>query len=201
MIKLNWFKWVIKSQMFTLFIFCGGMLCGLKLPPGGPFGIIMRGWCCCGPPGPKLLFGIGPPCIGGAWPRGAFVGGGIGRVFCWLSNWASAAFVGNVTTNFWPWISFFPKRSKHKRILFSEPNVTTQKPFDCPLARFSKNFTSWKSETPTELTASVISWSVVHCLCSNEWKQKQITKKHKQISGHFKMNNASSALKLNTCPS
>lgn len=145
-------------------MFCGGMCCGRKPPgPFGPLGIIMRGGPPCGPWfGNWLGCPIGPPGCIGAWPRDAFGAGGIGRVFCWLSNWASAAFVGNVTIGFCPCRSFFGKRSKHMRILCSVPSVITQNPFDWPLARFSKNFTSWKSPTPMEFTASVMSWSVVH---------------------------------------
>lgn len=143
---------------FCIGIFCGCI--GRKLPGGAFGGIIMRGGCDCG----CCCCGGKLPCIGciGAWPRGAFACGGIGRVFCWLSNWAKAAFVGNVTIGFWPCSSLFGKRSKHMRILASEPSVITQNPFDWPLARFSKNFTSWKSPMPTELTASVTSLSVVH---------------------------------------
>lgn len=146
-------------------IFCGGMCCGLNPGAFGPFGIIIRGGWPWGPWPGKLPPCIGPGCIG-AWPRDGFVVGGIGRVFCWLSNWANAAFVGNVTIGFCPWSSFFGSRSKHMRILGSEPSVITQNPFDWPFARFSKNFTSWKSLMPIELTASVMSWSVVHWNCT-----------------------------------
>lgn len=44
----------------------------------------------------------------------------------------------------------------------SDPSVTMQNPFDWPLALFSKNLMSKTSLTPTELIASVTSWSVVH---------------------------------------
>lgn len=95
-------------------------------------------------------------------PWGTFGGGGFGRVFCWLSNWFSACFVGNVTTGIWPCNVFFGIRSMHNRILDSEPIEIAQKPFDWPLARFSKNFTSWKSFTPISVIALRMSWSVVH---------------------------------------
>lgn len=153
-------------------IFCGGMPCCGRKPPGpdGPFGIIMRGGWPCGPCGKLPCMGPPPGCCIGGPPRVVFVVGGIGRVFCWLSNCANAAFVGNVTIGFCPWRSFFGSRSKHIRIPVSDPSVITQNPFDWPFARFSKNFTSWKSLTPIELTASVMSWSVVHCLLFVQWK-------------------------------
>lgn len=174
---------------FQLFWKRGGIfICGpFGWPPigGGPFpGILCIGFCI-GPEfciigfGPRIMgfgfiircwcmfwggiFCIGPPMpipIPGFWLFGW--AGGVGRVFCWLSNWFRACLVGNVTTGFWPFSSFFGKLSMTILMLFSDPSVITQKPFDWPLARFSKNFTSWKSETPKPITASVKSWSVVH---------------------------------------
>jgi len=68
-----------------------------------------------------------------------------------------ACLVGKVTTGDCPWSSFFGNLSITIRKLCSEPNVTTQKPFDWPFPRFSKNLTSMKSETPILVTLSVIS--------------------------------------------
>lgn len=71
--------------------------------------------------------------------------------------------MGKVTTGCWPCISFLGRRSITIRRDWSEPREMTQNPLDCPFARFSKNFTSWKSTTPTSPTAFAISWSVAHC--------------------------------------
>jgi len=68
-----------------------------------------------------------------------------------------ACLVGKVTTGDCPWSSFLGNLSITIRKLCSEPNVTTQKPFDWPFPRFSKNLTSMKSETPILVTLSVIS--------------------------------------------
>lgn len=162
---------------------CGGprIICCGGPPPPPPLllGFIIR-WGPCGPHGPCIppppppppppmwfMFIPGPPPPGPmlpcGGPRGAFGGGGLGRVFCWLSNWLSACFVGRVTTGTWPCSVFFGSRSMQRRILVSEPIEMAQKPLDWPLARFSKNLTSWKSLTPISVMAVRMSWSVVHC--------------------------------------
>uniref|UniRef100_A0A182VLV5 Uncharacterized protein n=1 Tax=Anopheles merus TaxID=30066 RepID=A0A182VLV5_ANOME len=122
---------------------CGGRM------PGGILGFIIRG---CGPPGPPIPPGPpgppgpppggppGPPMPGPPWPPPGPPGPPIGM----------------------PGTGGRGPRSITSRMLFSEPSEITQKPFDWPLARFSKNFTSWKSFTPTSATESVMSWSVVH---------------------------------------
>lgn len=74
-----------------------------------------------------------------------------------IFTWFNACLVGYVTTGFCPCNSFFGRRSIHNLTLCSEPKETTQKPLDCPLALFSKNFTSIKSETPTPCIESEIS--------------------------------------------
>lgn len=145
--------------------------CGGPRMWGGPLGFIMRGWW---PGGGPPEWGGGPPMDDGG-PLGPFEGGGLGRVFCWLSNWLRACLVAGVTMGICPCIVFFGRRSMVRRMLDSEPRVITQKPFDCPLARFSKNFTSWKSFTPMSSITSAISWSVVHC------KEIESTKKPKWI--------------------
>lgn len=56
--------------------------------------------------------------------------------------------MAKVTTGFCPCSSFLGSLSKQFRMLCSDPRDITQNPFDCPFARFSKNFTSMKSVTP-----------------------------------------------------
>lgn len=99
----------------------------------------------------------------GCWGRELELLVGDGRVFDWLSKLLRACLVGSVTDGDCPLISLFGSRSMQRRMLLSDPIEMTQKPFDWPLARCSKNFTSWKSFTPMSWTAFAMSWSVVHC--------------------------------------
>ena len=79
-------------------------------------------------------------------------------------TWLSACLDVKVTIGVCPCRSFFGSLSIHWRALISEPTVMTQKPFDCPLARFSWNRTSTRSCTPIALIAFSTSASVVHCI-------------------------------------
>ena len=57
-----------------------------------------------------------------------------------------------------------PSFSRAVRTDASDAIVTTQKPFDWPLALFSKNLTSATSFTPMLANARITSSSEVHCM-------------------------------------
>ena len=78
------------------------------------------------------------------------------------SNCCMACFVAYVTTGACWCSSCLGSFSMMLLMEASEARETQQKPLLWPLARFSKNLTSMKSETPAEATASWMSWSVVH---------------------------------------
>ena len=104
-------------------------------------------------------------------------------VDCRWITWLSACLEVKVTMGICPWSSFLGSLSMQALALCSDPTVITQKPFDCPLARFSWKRTSSRSPTPMLPIAFSTSASVVH------WARKWSTFYFSHLNCTFRKEN------------